>query len=408
MFLGHDPDSAQPVVVRTFEVDLEPAVRGRLLRALEQICEAPLQHAAVGRPIACGLADDTIFVVHAYLPGLPVDEWLRAGEGPRPLSAMLLPLSSAAAAIDFAAAAGVHHGALGAGDVIIDDERAGITGWGIEQARASAGLTAAMPSYADDLAAFAAIVAMVTSDAELVREAFEQQRPATALAFVASLQERLAFTSWDAEPAIAEPQPFDAPLRDEGLAPPLDEALAGPLFVTSDAAPRRSGSWLVVAAVAVVMLVAGFAGGIFVGRQQSVTIAPVPAAPVVATSGSLLTDAPVIEPDARAATPHQEAVDRAATPVPSLDEHPQVVSPPSAPAAPAGEQSTLQIDSRPRGAQVFVDGRFVGRTPVVAPGIHPGQHMVRMQMAGHRQWATAVTVGPGERARVGGSLEEQY
>ena len=71
------------------------------------------------------------------------------------------------------------------------------------------------------------------------------------------------------------------------------------------------------------------------------------------------------------------------------------------PAAP----STLQVDSRPAGAQVWVDGTLVGATPLVLPAVAAGSHSVRIELPGYQPWVTSVAVGGGERTRVAASLE---
>jgi hypothetical protein len=65
----------------------------------------------------------------------------------------------------------------------------------------------------------------------------------------------------------------------------------------------------------------------------------------------------------------------------------------------------LQVDSRPRGARVFLDGRLVGTTPLVVDEVRPGAHAVRIDLIGHRRWVTTVDVAPGQRQKVAASLE---
>ena len=67
---------------------------------------------------------------------------------------------------------------------------------------------------------------------------------------------------------------------------------------------------------------------------------------------------------------------------------------------------TLTIDSRPVGASVFVDGQPIGTTPVLLPDISPGIHVVRLQLAAHREWISTVQVVPDDRNRVTAALEE--
>ena len=78
------------------------------------------------------------------------------------------------------------------------------------------------------------------------------------------------------------------------------------------------------------------------------------------------------------------------------------------PAAAAGASTgTLTVSSRPIGARVFVDGRSVGTTPLKLPGVALGSRRVRVELAGHRPWASTVTVGRNQEARVAASLQRQ-
>lgn len=62
--------------------------------------------------------------------------------------------------------------------------------------------------------------------------------------------------------------------------------------------------------------------------------------------------------------------------------------------------------SRPAGADVVLDGRVIGRTPLVVSDVRSGSHEVRIQLGGFRPWATTVNVTAGNRTRVAASLEE--
>ena len=69
---------------------------------------------------------------------------------------------------------------------------------------------------------------------------------------------------------------------------------------------------------------------------------------------------------------------------------------------------SLYVDSRPRGATVFLDGRNVGQTPLSLPEVAIGAHVVRLEMSGKRTWTASTRVVAGETARVTGSLEDQF
>jgi hypothetical protein len=68
---------------------------------------------------------------------------------------------------------------------------------------------------------------------------------------------------------------------------------------------------------------------------------------------------------------------------------------------------SLYVDSRPRGATVFVDGRSVGQTPLSVPDVAIGSHVVRIEMTGKVPWTTTTRVIAGETQRVTGSLEDR-
>ena len=67
--------------------------------------------------------------------------------------------------------------------------------------------------------------------------------------------------------------------------------------------------------------------------------------------------------------------------------------------------ASLQVASRPGGAEVIVDGKSVGRTPL-SMEMSPGSHEVRLSLPGFKSWTTTVDVKPGITVRVSGSLEQ--
>jgi serine/threonine-protein kinase len=67
---------------------------------------------------------------------------------------------------------------------------------------------------------------------------------------------------------------------------------------------------------------------------------------------------------------------------------------------------SLEVDSRPRGARVTVDGRPVGQTPVRVPELSPGDHKVLIELAGHRPVSSTVKVVAGEQTRLAVRLEQ--
>jgi PEGA domain/Protein kinase domain len=73
---------------------------------------------------------------------------------------------------------------------------------------------------------------------------------------------------------------------------------------------------------------------------------------------------------------------------------------------PGVKTGALRVESRPSGAAVLIDGRVVGTTPLQISDLEPGQHQVRLELPGHRPWATTATIVAGQSVRVAASLEE--
>jgi hypothetical protein len=78
---------------------------------------------------------------------------------------------------------------------------------------------------------------------------------------------------------------------------------------------------------------------------------------------------------------------------------------PSRTARPQAFSGSIYVDSRPRGARVFLDGKPMGTTPVRIPDVSVGSHTVRLQLADHSDWTASTRVVSAQEARVTGSLE---
>jgi hypothetical protein len=67
----------------------------------------------------------------------------------------------------------------------------------------------------------------------------------------------------------------------------------------------------------------------------------------------------------------------------------------------------LSVESRPAGANVYIDDLLAGQTPLWLPRVEAGTHAIRLELDRHRRWSTSVRVVSGRPNRVGASLEEQ-
>lgn len=128
----------------------------RLVEALRELCDTPLEHSSIARPLEAGVQAGRPFLVHTYLPGVPVDEYLQ-GHGRLTFSDVSLRVTHLAAAVDFAGAVGVCHGALGPRDILIAAQSTGVAGFGLAQALNDAGIEPGRPTVADDIYALAAM-----------------------------------------------------------------------------------------------------------------------------------------------------------------------------------------------------------------------------------------------------------
>ncbi len=66
---------------------------------------------------------------------------------------------------------------------------------------------------------------------------------------------------------------------------------------------------------------------------------------------------------------------------------------------------SVNIETRPAGARVFVDGREMGTAPIRVPELTPGSHTIRLELAGYRTLTTTVVVRAGQVNVVKVSLE---
>jgi hypothetical protein len=66
----------------------------------------------------------------------------------------------------------------------------------------------------------------------------------------------------------------------------------------------------------------------------------------------------------------------------------------------ASTQGTVQFQSSPAGAQVYLDTIFKGTTPTTVTGISPGNHTLEYLYSGYENWNSVITVSPGPSTMV--------
>ena len=68
-------------------------------------------------------------------------------------------------------------------------------------------------------------------------------------------------------------------------------------------------------------------------------------------------------------------------------------------------KGTVNVSSNPTGADVLVDGDFVGNAPA-ALKLSPGKHTVVVKMSSYKDWSREVTVQSGSEVQLTASLEK--
>ncbi len=243
--------------------------------------------------------------------------------------------------------------------------------------------------------------------------------------------------------------PADLPLRDEvDPARSTGRALFGAYQTPGTSLPedsvRPAGAvriWIIAAVSLVVGILIGFGSGFTAGQRagtsaaadpgagtstpfseaavkEPVQVEPEPVVPPGGAAASVTRDpSPQVEQKAPAAPP---AESRRAPTAPARRVPPPAATEPArrvdasesagrdtdAASPVATGPGSIEVVSRPSGAQVILDGRSVGRTPLSLPEVSNGAHDIRLDLPGFRQWATSVQVIAGQRTRVAASLEQ--
>lgn len=69
-------------------------------------------------------------------------------------------------------------------------------------------------------------------------------------------------------------------------------------------------------------------------------------------------------------------------------------------------KGTVRVSSNPTGADVVVDGNFVGNSPA-ALQLAPGKHTIAMKSSGYLEWSREITVESGSEVQLTANLEKQ-
>jgi hypothetical protein len=91
---------------------------------------------------------------------------------------------------------------------------------------------------------------------------------------------------------------------------------------------------------------------------------------------------------------------------PPPDPRPQMRPNPQTPPPPTrATTGSIFLDSRPRGARVWIDGTLIGTTPFRIPAQTVGLHTIRFDLDGYRPVSAPIDVKAGEESRLAVTLE---
>lgn len=72
---------------------------------------------------------------------------------------------------------------------------------------------------------------------------------------------------------------------------------------------------------------------------------------------------------------------------------------------PSDDTGTLSVGSQPTGADVYIEDKFAGKTPITL-SVRAGKHFLHMFMKDYNNWSEEITVEPDKELRVSATLEK--
>lgn len=143
---------------------------------------------------------------------------------------------------------------------------------------------------------------------------------------------------------------------------------------------------------AVLMALRGVTGAPVAVAEEDRKYVPTGVEAAIAESSGRVSSQAVLSPSAQPATTAPLATQPVVTPAPS------------SPVA-SEDLCTVLLKSAPEGADIYLDGKFVGNTPSTVR-LPPGDHIVTIEKPGFKQWLRNLTVIPGASITIDATLEK--
>ncbi|HET7216505.1 MAG TPA: protein kinase, partial [Vicinamibacterales bacterium] len=141
VFRTYEPTRDRLVAVKVFRLDLTPEQSSALADELARATQVGLFHPSIVEPLAAGLEGTVAYRAEEYVAAESLDVAMRH-YAPATMDKALPFITQLAAAIDFARAAGVGHGALHPRDIFVTPDEARASGFGVVDALERLGLRA--------------------------------------------------------------------------------------------------------------------------------------------------------------------------------------------------------------------------------------------------------------------------
>jgi len=133
VFRAYEPDQDRLVAVKWFRLDIPPEQTHRLVAEFEKLIAADLTHPGVAAPIAAGISGASAYFAQDFVAADSLDLVVRDHGAMAPRDALRVAIQLGAA-LDFAAAVDVAHGALHPRDVLISADDTRVIGLGVAAA----------------------------------------------------------------------------------------------------------------------------------------------------------------------------------------------------------------------------------------------------------------------------------
>lgn len=139
VFRAYDPEGERLVAVKAIRLDLPPERVHRLVAELDGLTAAVPTHPAVVAPLAAGIEGVTAYLAQEYVAADSLDVLLRQ-QKQASVRDSLRVAAQLAGALETAAVAAIHHGALHPRDVLVTADETKLTGLGVAQALETVGV----------------------------------------------------------------------------------------------------------------------------------------------------------------------------------------------------------------------------------------------------------------------------